>query len=392
MISVLHLVPTLTTSDGISSATSWMLDVGLERGDWRPLLITARFRGVPLREEMLRRLGASAQVLDVPTAFPARIGQAIGPPRFASILQRSLSSSTMVHIHGLWRFPSFRGGPIVRRLRVPYVVSPHGLLMPGPLRRGSFKKRIALRLVELANLRFADAIVVSSRLEREGVERIAPSLADRIVEISPGLDGRAADFFQREARPTGSDRRTILCVARLHPIKGLHHLVEAFERIAGAYGAWDLLIVGPLEDLAYVRQLNEIVLQAGLTSRVTLVGTLSDEALWRTYLRADVFVLPSTSENFGLAVLEALAAGVPVITTKGTIWNELESEGCGWWVDPDADHLGKALTQALALSDASRREMGARGAALAAKRYSQEQLGSRLSDLYRRLGAARGLS
>jgi glycosyltransferase involved in cell wall biosynthesis len=380
--SVLHIVPTLARSDGISAATAWMIDCGLEHSSWTPRLLTARYPNEPLREETLTQLGPSAVVLEVQAPFVGSIGRKIGVPQgFASALARDTSKDTVAHIHGLWRYPSLVGAPLLRRLGVPYVMSVHGLLMPGPLRHRGVPKRVALRLLEKRNLEAAAAVLVSSRLERAGLERLNLHLAN-VVEVAPGLTRAATDFLWRTVRPAATVRKVILCVARLHPIKRISELLAAFATLASDNPTWDLHVVGPEEDSTYARQLRDFVDTAGLSKRVSFAGVVNGEALWLRYLSADLFVLPSSTENFGLAVLEALTAGIPVIATTGTIWSELPEVGCGWWVEATAAGLRSALVAAMALPDDSRRAMGQRGAAFAERKYSRSQATLRISEVY----------
>ena len=364
-----------------------MIDCGLEGSNWTPRLLTARYADEPLREETLNQLGPSAVVLDVRAPFIGSIGRKVGIPQgFASALARAACLGTVAHVHGLWRYPSLIGAPLLRRLGVPYVMSLHGLLMPGPLRRHALPKLIALTLLEKRNLEGAAAVLVSSRLEREGLDRINVRLSD-VVEIPPGLTRAATDFLRHARPPARSSRKVILCVARLHPIKRIEDLLAAFAAIASDNPTWDLQVVGPAEDSLYARRLSHFVETADLSSRVSFAGALNGEALWSRYLAADLFVLPSSSENFGLTVLEALTAGIPVITTTGTIWHELDEIGCGWWVEATAAGLRGSLTAAVALSDEARRSMGERGAAFAAQKYSRTRTALLLSDVYDRVQA-----
>jgi glycosyltransferase involved in cell wall biosynthesis len=129
----------------------------------------------------------------------------------------------------------------------------------------------------------------------------------------------------------------MLSVARLHPIKRLVELVLAFAKVAGDHPDWDLLLAGPEDDVGYRAQIQTAASSFGLSPRIRLLGRLEAEALISAYRAAEVFVLPSTSESFGLSLVEAMATGVPVIATTGTPWSQIASVGCGWWVDPGAN-------------------------------------------------------
>ncbi len=147
-------------------------------------------------------------------------------------------------------------------------------------------------------------------------------------------------------------------LGRNHLLKGLDLLTEAWERVKR--DGWRLKLVGP-----------------GLPG-----GLVEGEEKWRVLRAADVFVLPTRSENFGIVVAEALAAGVPVITTKGAPWAELVSENCGWWVEVGVEPRAEALREAMGLTDEERRAMGENGRRLVERKYKWEAVGARMVEVY----------
>ena len=190
----------------------------------------------------------------------------------------------------------------------------------------------------------------------------------------------------------------------MHPKKGVLELVEAWGRIfstetqrhrgteEGLNGnseplslcdsvlkeySWKVELVytvsGELEK-EYEAKVRARVKELGLEDQFIFTGALNDDEKWAAYARADLFVLPTYSENFGIVVAEALWAGVPVITTKGTPWSELEGNSptskCGWWIDVGIEPLADALAKAMSLSDEERREMGQRGHRLVEAKYT----------------------
>lgn len=157
-------------------------------------------------------------------------------------------------------------------------------------------------------------------------------------------------------------------IGRVAPIKGLGNLINASATLDHS-GDWRLRIVGPDQE-GHTAELKTLAADLGVSERVEFVGPKYGDELQREYASADIFVLPSYSENFGSVVVEALAHSVPVITTRGTPWNELEDHKCGWWIDIGAEPLANALKDAISLTDNERREMGLRGRKLVEEKYT----------------------
>lgn len=372
--TVLHLAPTIGKADGISTATLNMV-LAYQRGGLRAGLLTASYPGVPLHAEVERL--AETTVLTARGPRPP----AEYPFGFGGKLAELARQFDLVHIHGLWRYPTLMGGRVLRRLRVPYVLSPHGLLMPEARGRHALRKSVALALGESRTIRSAALIMADGARESEALHTFNPALRSIVVPLAVDTDL----FRPSRAGSTIAPRRELLSVSRLHPIKRLVELVRAFGQVAARHGDWDLLLAGPEDDSGYRREIVETASSFGLSTRVRLLGRLEGETLVARYRSADVFVLPSTSESSGLSLVEAMAVGVPVIATTGTPWDQIASERCGWWVDPGVDALARGLDQAMSAGPDQLGEMGARARQLAVREYSLDALRLRLFDAYRNL-------
>jgi glycosyltransferase involved in cell wall biosynthesis len=185
-----------------------------------------------------------------------------------------------------------------------------------------------------------------------------------------------------ESWPALRGRRIVLFLSRLHPKKGLVNLASAWGSVAPDFPRARLVIAGP-DRSNHAAQVREALQEEGVSDRTMLVGGVYGRQRLALLGHADLFVLPTFSENFGVAVAEALAAGVPVITTTGAPWRELRQRRCGWWIEPEATPLAVALREALALPDAERRQMGARGRKLVQERYSWQSVAVQMADVYR---------
>lgn len=290
----------------------------------------------------------------------------------------------IVHLHGLWNRKLHRAAVACRKLGIPYVIAPRGMLEPWSLRQKWLKKRIARFLYQDKDLRCAAALHATAASESEQFRRLG---FKNPVIISPNgvnppnlqlqLDPPTTNLQLQLNSPTNTKRA--LFVSRMHPKKGVLELVEAFWKVescgSGAWRSWKVELVytvsGELEK-EYEAKVRARVKELGLEDKFIFTGALNDDEKWEAYARADLFVLPTYSENFGIVVAEALYAGVPVITTKGTPWSELEAptSNCGWWIDVGVEPLADALAKAMSLSDEERSEMGRRGHRLVEAKYT----------------------
>lgn len=138
-------------------------------------------------------------------------------------------------------------------------------------------------------------------------------------------------------------------------------------------GSWIVELVYTVNgdfEREYEAKVRARVNELGLENQFVFTGALNDDEKWQAYARADLFVLPTYSENFGIVVAEALYAGIPVISTKGTPWRELKENKCGWWIDTGVEPLIKALSESTAFDVEALREMGANGRKLVEGKYT----------------------
>ena len=168
-------------------------------------------------------------------------------------------------------------------------------------------------------------------------------------------------------------------MSRINPTKGLLNLAFAWKQVTMEFRDWCLVIAGPDE----MGHISEVQAALGGTERVHFLGALTGDERLAAYAAAELFVLPTLSESFGLVVAEALAAGVPVITTKGAPWQELEEHGCGWWIDIGSEPLEAALRRALLRTSDELAVMGIRGRNLVVRKYSWSTIGREMISVYK---------
>jgi glycosyltransferase involved in cell wall biosynthesis len=268
--------------------------------------------------------------------------------------------------HGLWTPTNLQAAMFSRRVGCPLVIQPHGMLSPWALQHHRYRKAIAGAVFQWRDLENATALIATSEAEF----RIFRALGlNQPILVSPnGID---RPEFLCSHRVKNNDQGVALFLGRLHPVKGLDNLLEAWSHIKPVN--WKLIIAGPDEG-GYQSHLQYLVEKLGICD-VIFNGPVFDDEKAELFKMADVFVLPSHTENFGVSVLEAMSYGLPIVTTKGTPWHELTSRCCGWWVAPDAPSLAKALSEVIALSPRDRLKMGLR-----AMRFSREFEWDRIAD------------
>jgi glycosyltransferase involved in cell wall biosynthesis len=265
----------------------------------------------------------------------------------------------LVHDHGIWLPMHNAIAAWCRRREVPRVVSVRGMLNPWARRHHAGRKWLAWQAYQRSDLSTADALHATCEAEYGIIRELG--LRQPVILLPNGVEAPpSVSATQR------SDRRTALFLSRLNPSKGVEMLLRAWRDVAPA--GWKLVIAGNGSD-DYVRAISASIARLGLADVVSLHGAVDDSAKWDLYRAADLFILPSLSENFGTVVGEALAVGLPVITTQATPWNWLPARQAGWWVATDTGGLAVAVRAATSLPAITLRKMGLRGQEMAGRLF-----------------------
>lgn len=361
-------------------------------------------------------------------------------------------SPDIIHLHGLWMPSNHVAVLHARHRNIPVFLSTRGMLDPWALRQKALKKKLAMWLYQRRDVRSVTCFHATAKQEAANIR--ASGFSQPIAIIPNGVD-MPEIMPMRERRSDG--KRVVLFLSRLHRGKGLLELVEAWALLKNANGiqlaakssgewpaaraspmsadshsplslTWHVEYAGP-DYGGHLADVQRRMRELEVTDDFTYLGSLDDTAKWTAYRRADLFVLPTYSENFGIAIAEALTAGVPVITTKGTPWCDLmgwdsgssrsssgtagrsggeegtEVEGtdespisdlgprthnlrylascrCGWWIDIGAKPLVDAVREAMNLTDEERRLMGENGRKLVEARYTWPAIATDMKAAY----------
>lgn len=285
-----------------------------------------------------------------------------------------------MHTHGMWMMTNVYPGWAARRHDLPLVVSPRGTFTKYAMASGSRIKRAFWPLVQRPALAATSCFHATSEAEYEDIRRLG--FRQPVAVIPNGVDLQPLLPRQLGAR------RTLLFLGRIHQIKGLDMLLPAWARLEALFPDWDLRIVGSdhgeqgkAGPSGYADAIKRLARQLGV-SRIAFEGARYGAEKHAAFRNADLYVLPSYSENFGMTVAEALAQETPAITTRQTPWQGLELNRAGWWIDVGIEPLVIALQQAMSEPPERLAALGANGRNWMEREFSWRKGGAEMSKLY----------
>lgn len=325
--------------------------------------------------------------------FPVQWPRAFKPswPLYTA-LARDLPRADVVHLHSLYLFHDWAAGRFCRRANIPYILRPHGTLDPYIWRRHRARKQVMEWAFQNQVLRHAAALHYTTEEEMHLAAPYARGAPGVVVPL--GIELGEYDSLPPPERfvaryPETRGKRIVLFLSRLHEKKGLDILATAFTRIARKFPDVHLVLAGPDDGMG--AQVDQWLRNAGVAGKATRTGMLEGEDKNAALAAASVFVLPSYSENFGIAVLEAMAAGVPVaISDQVNLWREVERGGAGLVSPCDADAFTGLLERLLG-DPATARGMGEAGRRVAREKFSWPRIASALESLYADVAARRSI-
>lgn len=305
--------------------------------------------------------------------FPAYsvLGKLQISPAMRAFIARESAQFNLIHNHGLWMFPN-----IYPRYRAPstlLVCSPRGTMSNWAWNRSRIWKQLFLIAGQRQMLAGTNAFHATASHELDDIRmrgyRQPVAIIPNGIHVSE--DRRA---------PLQSKSKTLLFLARIHQVKGLEMLLEAWSQIEADFPEWELKIAGG-GDEKYLHSLKSIVESKRLT-RVLFMGPVFGEQKIRLYRDSDLYVLPSFSENFGVSVAEALAEGVPVLTTTATPWSDLRSKQAGLVAEPKTTEIRDSLRQLMKRSRQDLYEMGQNGRQWMQSDFSWESVATKMKEFY----------
>lgn len=303
-------------------------------------------------------------------------------------LNQNARQFDMVHVHALFSHASVSAARAARKQNVPYIIRPLGVLNRyGLTQRRAMLKRISLAWIERPLLRDAAAMHYTSKaeqLEAEAAGACAPAFVIPLgIDLARFGKLAGADLFLSRF-PQAKGKPIVLFLSRLDPKKGLDILLPAFAEVK-ELNPQAMLVVAGSGDETFTRNMKVLAAELELGDSVLWPGFLEGEMKLSALAAATVFVLPSYSENFGIALVEAMAAGVPCLTTEGVaVAGDVAENKAGLVAKPIVSDLACSLNRVL--SDSALRErLSASARSLARKRFSLDAMGRALKELYSRV-------
>lgn len=290
----------------------------------------------------------------------------------------------IAHVHALFSPVSSLAATVLRSRGVPYLMRPLGTLDPADLQKKRRFKQFYAAVLERPNLAGAAAIHFTSEQEAQVSERFGTQTPGIVLPlgVSPWLHPETTtDIYDRFQIP--HDRPLILFMSRLDPKKGIDLLLPALETLQQEKLDFHLVMCGANpQDRQYERLIHQRVEKSTLRSQTTLTGFVSGDAKTALLRAADLFVLPSYYENFGIAIAEAMLAGLPVVISDQVhIWRSIQQTDAGWICECSVASLTTQLREALK-SSAERQQRGQNAQRCAQENYSWEAIAEQAIGCY----------
>jgi glycosyltransferase involved in cell wall biosynthesis len=387
-MKILHVIPSVASVRGGPSQAVQEIVKELRSLDVDAEIVTTNDDGdhlldVPLCQPIVYK--------KVPVQFFHRFS-----PRIISIREFAFSTQLttwlwqnvckydLLHIHAIFSYPSTVAMAIARLKGIPYIVRPLGQLCEWSLQQSANKKQIYLNLIERANLKHSQAIHFTSEMEQQEASYLNLGVPSFVLphglSIPPAIPD--ARHRLREYLNIPIDQPIILFLSRLHPKKGLDYLIPALGKLNCNRFTFVLAGSGSPE---YTDELESVVVSTGIGDRTHFAGFLEGEIKNLFLQGSDLFILTSHSENFGVAVLEALAAGLPVIVTPGVaLASVVEQHKLGYVIPQDVLEIANAVDNFLIYPELAK-QMGDRARQFVLEKYTWENIACQMIQIYMKI-------
>jgi glycosyltransferase involved in cell wall biosynthesis len=281
----------------------------------------------------------------------------------------------LIQIQSMWDWPYHKVMVEARKLGIPYIVTPRGMLEPWSLSQKKWKKKLAWWLYQRNDVQKSVCVFTTAKMEAEHVTNLGITTCKAVIP-----NGIETDSYPCK---TSVDvvKKQVLFLSRVHVKKGIEILFDAWKRIHSEFAGWQLLVVGNGE-AEYIQGLENRVENLGLKENIKILPPVFGNDKIQLYQESALFCLPSYSENFGMAIAEAMSCGTPVITTTNCPWEILKETNTGWCVNLSLDNLERALREALTMSPTELYDMGQKASKLIYENFDYRNVTRKTLKLY----------
>jgi glycosyltransferase involved in cell wall biosynthesis len=380
---ILHVIPSISDVHGGPSRAVREMAAALQALGHKVEIATTDDDGPGKRgtaETLEQNLGAAGVKLHL---FRKQTGFYKVSLPLARWLRDHVKEFDVVHVHALFSFSSLAAARAARRAGVPCIIRPLGVLNRyGMIRRRARMKRWSLRLLEAPLLRRAAAVHFTTRAEMAEAQELGIEFHGVVIPL--GVSVPPAALAMDGIPPAPSAKQSLLFLSRLDPVKNIESLLQAWASLQSAHESWVLTIAGG-GDPAYADSLHKLSASLGLQGKIVWAGEVTGAAKWSLMESCSIYVLPSYSENFGIAAVEAMRCGCACVLAKGVaIAADAAAAGACVVCDPGHESIAESLR--VFLDDPEKRQAAASAArSFAADRFSPEAMAAALTGLYGKL-------
>lgn len=283
----------------------------------------------------------------------------------------------ILHLQNLWDPFLHKIAKIARKHNIPYLMTPRGTLEPWSLQQKKLKKKLALAIYQKKDLQRAACELATSQMEATNIRNIG--IKPPIAIIPNGID--FSEYTCRDVSFRNKVKKQIVFLSRIHKKKGIELLIQAWKTIHDHFSDWNIVIAGN-GDSIYIDNLQNIICDLELQDSVSIIPPVFGENKKNLYQTSSIFILPTYSENFGMVIAEAMSCGIPVITTNGTPWQDLNKLEIGWCIDLSVKNIAKALTDAIESGSDKLFDMGQKASRYVNDNYNYLKIAKRIGILY----------
>ena len=400
-MKVLHIIPSVAKVRGGPSQAVIEMVKALRSQGCNAEIATTNDNGVNLLEVPLFILSDQlTEFGNVPIRFFPRFSPAIAAVRefaysssFTTWLWQHITDYDLIHVHAIFSYTSTIAMAIARIKKVPYINRPLGQLCVWSLQQSQLRKKIYLNLIEKSNLHHSKFLHFTAEQEREEFEQLGLKIPNFVlphgVHIYSEIPNARQNLHQILQIP---DRvPIILFMSRIHPKKGLEYLIAALGKLKNQNHQEFALAIAGNGETEYIKQLKDLAIENNLSDRIHWLGFVEGETKYLYLQGADLFALTSYSENFGIAVIEALASATPVLITKGVaIAPMVREQNIGYVTELDVEAIAQAIQSILAQPQASQ-QIGDRAQQYISEHYSWANISRSLLEKYEKIKLQRNL-